>query len=87
VSRDYDSLKQDYYYYRPLGGIEFGETSRDAIIREIREELSAEIEDVRWLGTLENIFTLDGEPGHEIVMVCHADFICRGACHAYPRAS
>jgi 8-oxo-dGTP pyrophosphatase MutT (NUDIX family) len=77
VSRDYDSVKQDYYY-RPLGGgIEFGETSRDAIIREIREELGAEIEDVIWLGVLENLFTLEGEPGHEIVLVYDATFVDR----------
>jgi 8-oxo-dGTP pyrophosphatase MutT (NUDIX family) len=77
VSRDYDSVKQDHYY-RPLGGgIEFGETSRDAIIREIREELDAEIENLTWLGTLENLFILEGEPGHEIVLVYDATFVDR----------
>jgi len=75
VSRGYDSVKRDYFY-RPLGGgIEFGESSRDAIIREIREELSAEIENVILLGTIENIFTLEGKPGHEIVMVYDATFV------------
>jgi 8-oxo-dGTP pyrophosphatase MutT (NUDIX family) len=77
VSRDYDSVKMDYYY-RPLGGgIEFGETSRDAVIREIREELGAEIENVVWLGTIENIFTLEGDPGHEIVLIYDATFVDR----------
>lgn len=63
---------------RPLGGgIEFGERGRDAIAREIREELGAEIEDVTWLGTLENLFTLDGLPRHEIVLVYDARFVDR----------
>lgn len=59
VSRAYDSVKQDYYW-RPLGGgIEFGERGAEAIVREIQEELGAEIENVRWLGTLENLFTCE----------------------------
>jgi ADP-ribose pyrophosphatase YjhB (NUDIX family) len=77
VSRDYDSVKQDHYY-RPLGGgIEFGERGRDAIVREIREELDAEIENLVWLGMIENLFTLEGKPGHEIVLVYDATFVDR----------
>ena len=77
VGSAYDAVKQDHYC-RPLGGgIEFGERGAEAIVREIREELGAEIEDVRWLGTLENLFTCDGEPGHEIVLVYDAVFADR----------
>ena len=61
-------------FYRPLGGeVEFGETSRDAAAREVREEIAAEVRNVRFLGAIESIFTFDGEPGHEIVMVYEAD--------------
>jgi len=57
-------------FYRPLGGaIEFGEHSTDTLHREIMEEIDAEVKDLVYLGTLENIFTFDGEPGHEIVQV------------------
>jgi 8-oxo-dGTP pyrophosphatase MutT (NUDIX family) len=60
----------DETFYRPLGGgIEFGEYSTDTVRRELREEIGAEVRDLVYLGTLENIFTYDGEPGHEIVQV------------------
>jgi 8-oxo-dGTP pyrophosphatase MutT (NUDIX family) len=57
-------------YYRPLGGaIEFGEYGPQALAREIREELGAEVKDLQYLGLRENIFDYAGEMGHEIVLV------------------
>jgi 8-oxo-dGTP pyrophosphatase MutT (NUDIX family) len=68
-------------FYRPLGGeVEFRESSRDATVREIREEIGAEITNVRFLGVLESLFTFEGESGHEIVMVYEADFADRSFC-------
>jgi ADP-ribose pyrophosphatase YjhB (NUDIX family) len=62
-------------FYRPLGGaIAFGEHSRDCIVREMREEMEVEIVDLAYVGTIENIFTYDGQPGHEIVLVYEASF-------------
>jgi ADP-ribose pyrophosphatase YjhB (NUDIX family) len=62
--------KKNQTFYRPLGGgIEFGERSDQAVSREIREELAAEVRDLRYLATLENIFVFNGIPGHEIVQV------------------
>jgi ADP-ribose pyrophosphatase YjhB (NUDIX family) len=62
-------------FYRPLGGaIRFGELSRESITRELREEMGAEVKDVRYVGVLENIFTYDAKPGHEIVLVYEASF-------------
>jgi len=72
VFEGYDHVK-DEVFYRPLGGgIEFGEHSRDALRREFREELGAELADVRYVGTLENIFTCDGRRGHEICLLFEA---------------
>ena len=69
VSEEYDPSKNETFY-RPLGGgIEFGEHSTEAIHREVKEEIGAEVKDLVYLGTLEDIFTFDGEPGHEIVQV------------------
>ena len=77
VSTAYDSVKKDYFC-RPLGGgIEFGERGAEAIVREIREELGAEIKEVRLLGTLENLFSCEGQPGHEIVLLFDAVFTDR----------
>ena len=69
VSEERDPTKNETFY-RPLGGgIEFGEHSEEAIHREIMEEIGAEVKDLVYLGTLENIYVFDGEPGHEIVQV------------------
>lgn len=43
--------------YRPPGGtIEFGERGAATVVRELREELGADVVEPRYLGTLENIF-------------------------------
>lgn len=69
VFEGYDP-KKNQTFYRPLGGgIEFGERSDETVRREMMEELNAEIADLKYLGTLENIFIFDGNPGHEIVQV------------------
>ncbi|MCC6500778.1 MAG: NUDIX domain-containing protein [Anaerolineales bacterium] len=69
VFEGFDSVKNGAYY-RPLGGgIEFGESGEVAVRREIMEELDSEIEGLRHLGYLENIFVHNGQMGHEIVMV------------------
>lgn len=62
------------HFYRPVGGgIEFGERAEDAVRRECLEELGREIEVVEGLGVSENLFTLDGERGHQIMF----EFIAR----------
>ncbi|MGW4060608.1 NUDIX hydrolase [Amycolatopsis sp. NPDC004747] len=63
-------------FHRPLGGgIEFGEHSKDALVREFGEELGAEIEVGDRLGVLENVFTWQDRPGHEIAFVFAAEFV------------
>lgn len=68
--------RREELLYRPLGGeIRFGEYSQAALIREVREELEAEISQPRYLGTLESMFSYDGQPGHELVLVYDAAFV------------
>lgn len=72
-----DSVKGETFY-RPLGGgIEFGERSDQAVRREMKEELGAELLNEKLIGVLENIFVYEGKPGHEIVFVFQADFADR----------
>lgn len=61
-----DKVKKDDYYRSIGGSVEFGELGIDAVKREVHEELNTEIEITGAPLILENIFTCDGEPGHEI---------------------
>ena len=75
VSECLDSEKQDYFC-RPLGGgIEFGESSQEAMLREISEEIGTEVENLNLIKVIENIFTYEGKQGHEIVFVYDAEFV------------
>ena len=66
---------KDQVFYRPIGGrIEFGERGHETVIREVKEEIDADVKEVRYLGALENIFHYEGIPGHEIVLIYDGRF-------------
>lgn len=65
----FDAHKGERFYRPPGGGIDFGEPSEGALQREFREELDVEVASLGYLGALENDFTYEGRPGHEIVLV------------------
>ncbi len=66
--------------YRPLGGgVDFGERAADAVVREFREETGRAIEVVELIEVSENLFTHEGQPGHEIVFSFHVRFAPGGA--------
>ena len=74
VYQGFDSSKNQTFY-RPLGGcIEFEESSLEALHREIKEELQAEIHSPVFLGVLKNRLNYENESGHEIVFVYDAIF-------------
>ena len=69
-----DYHKSEKFYRLIGGGIEFGETGEQALKREVKEEINAEIENVKYLGLIENIFNYEGKNRHEIVLLYQANF-------------
>jgi ADP-ribose pyrophosphatase YjhB (NUDIX family) len=62
-------------YSRPLGGgVEFGETAAQAVVREMQEELGASVTLGALLGWVESLFEIDGQPGHELLAIYEAQF-------------
>lgn len=62
--------------YRTLGGhVEFGERAADTLVREIKEELNADVRILGLAGMSENIFIWGGKPGHEVIFVYEAEFV------------
>ena len=55
--------------YLPGGHIEFGETGRQALVREIKEELGLDAQAGAFLGVVENAFLQHGKPHAEINLV------------------
>lgn len=75
VSQGYDPVKEEIFYRCLGGGVKFGETSQAALVREFQEEIQAELTQLQYLGCLENIFTFNGELGHELMQVYQANFV------------
>ncbi|CCH68020.1 MutT/nudix family protein [Richelia intracellularis HH01] len=74
VSQGYDYAKGAYFYRALGGGVEFGENSLVALKREFQEEIQAELNHIEYLGCLENIFTYNGQPCHEVIQLYKCGF-------------
>ncbi|MBW4651136.1 MAG: NUDIX hydrolase [Kastovskya adunca ATA6-11-RM4] len=74
LSQGYDLVKQQTFYRAMGGGVDFGETSYDALKREFQEEIQAELTNIKYLSCLESIFTFNGKPYHEIIQLYQCDF-------------
>ena len=62
-------------YCLPGGGVKFLESSEEAIIREIKEEINLDIKVEEFVTTIESIFEKDGIKFHEIYFIYKGSFI------------
>lgn len=60
---------EDVYYRLPGGGIEFCESSENALIREIKEELDLEVKSLKQLTTISHLYKVKEIPAHEITQI------------------
>ncbi|WP_071517170.1 NUDIX hydrolase [Geitlerinema sp. PCC 9228] len=74
LSQGYDASKQQTFYRALGGGVDFGEYSRDALIREFQEEIQAHLTNIRYITCMENIFVYNDRPGHELIQLYQCDF-------------
>lgn len=58
----------------PGGGVEFGETTAEAVVREFAEELDATVTVEGFVGVVENRFAFAGDPHHEHCFVYEVGF-------------
>ena len=83
----FDEVKNEMFYRLLGGGIEFGETGVEALQREFMEELGLGIQVEKPLGVNENIFTFNGTPGHQIILLYQCSFTDKEQYHQpdFPR--
>lgn len=75
LSEGYDPIKEQPFYRILGGGVDFGETSLDALKREFQEEIQAELKNIEYVSCLENIFMYKGKQKHEIIQLYRCDFV------------
>lgn len=75
LSQGFDPVKNLTFYRALGGGVDFGEPSIEALKREFREEIQAELTNIKYLGCIESIFNYNNQKGHEIIQLYNCDFV------------
>jgi len=75
ATRGFDDVKGEEFFRLIGGGVHVCELAADALKREIQEELETELENIKFLGVEENVFTYLGKPGHEIIFLYSVDMV------------
>jgi 8-oxo-dGTP pyrophosphatase MutT (NUDIX family) len=75
ISQGYDPIKKETFYRALGGGVDFGETSYEALKREFQEEIQAELTNIKLLECQESLFTFNGKQGHEILFIYECEFV------------
>jgi len=75
ISKHFDSVKNESFYRLLGGGVNFFETSEAGVRREIQEELLSDIENLKLIDVIENLFTFEGNKGHEISFLYQGDLV------------
>ena len=74
VSKGADPKTGQAFYRFLGGGIDFGETSEAALMREFAEEVEAELTQIEYVTCLDNIFEYGGKIKHELIQLFRAQF-------------
>ena len=61
--------KSKKHYFFPGGHVEFGENAKEALAREMEEELGVSVKKCLFIGTVENIYLEGNQKHHEINLV------------------
>jgi 8-oxo-dGTP pyrophosphatase MutT (NUDIX family) len=73
-TRGHDTIKNEIFYRLIGGHVEMGEYARDALVREIDEELELNLDIGELVGWNENIFIFNGVVGHEVIALFYVSF-------------
>ncbi len=65
--------KRRNFYYFPGGHLDFGESIKSALCRELKEELGIKVKRFSFIGAVDNVFIQDGQKHHEINLVFKAE--------------